>query len=280
MKVVTLVHGRGAHLANLIRGLERSSLAPESLWIVHMNEAPGDFVSERFPIHVRRLDGSDGLPLARARNSAAAIDPMAAWVFLDVDCIPAHDLLAHYRDSLSARPDALHMGQVRYLPEGANAPGWDEAALYARSVEHPLTVFRGKPGAVMPYPLFWSLNFACMGSTFATIGGFDEAYQGYGGEDTDFAFRARQQGVALINNAAMAFHQYHPTYEPPLNHFADIVVNARRFHRRWGVWPMEGWLRAFADLGLLTWSEERLDIVRSPCAEQVAQALNANRLGF
>jgi hypothetical protein len=253
---------------------------PEALWIVQMNEAPGDFASELFPIYTRRVDGLDGLPLARARNSAAAIDPVAAWVFLDVDCIPAHDLLAHYRDSLRARPDALHMGQVRYLPEGANGPGWDEAALYERGVEHPLTAFRGKPGAASPYNLFWSLNFACMGTTFARIGGFDEAYRGYGGEDTDFAFRARRQGVALLNTAAMAFHQYHPTYDPPLNHFADIVVNARRFHQCWGVWPMEGWLRAFSEQGLLEWRDDRLEIIRAPSDEQVIRALKMDRLGF
>jgi hypothetical protein len=131
-----------------------------------------------------------------------------------------------------------------------------------------------------PYHLFWSLNFACRGSTFARIGGFDEGYQGYGGEDTDFAFRARHEGVALIDNSAMAFHQYHPTYDPPLNHFADIVANAQRFHRRWGVWPMEGWLRGFCEEGLLHWSDERLEIIQAPSAERVAQALNTQRLGF
>jgi hypothetical protein len=280
MKVVTLVHGRGTHLANLIRGLERSSVTPEGLWIVHMNEPPGAFASDLFPIHALCVEGPHGLPLASARNRAAVIDPAAAWVFLDVDCIPAHDVLAHYAEGLRAQPDALHMGQVRYLPEGANRPGWGEAALYEESVEHPLAAFRGAPGSALAYPLFWSLNFACTGTTFARIGGFDEGYRGYGGEDTDFAFRARQRVVPLVNNAAMAFHQYHPTYDPPLNHFADIVANARRFHRHWGVWPMEGWLRAFSDLGLLDWTDDRLDIIQRPSAEQVAQALNPNRLGF
>jgi len=280
MKVITLVHGRHAHLANLIRGLEHSTLAPEGLWIVHMNEAPQEQARASFPIHALRLDGPDGLPLATARNQVAVLDSQASWVFLDVDCIPAQDLLAHYANALQARPDALHMGQVRYLPEGANAPGWNEAALFERGVEHPLAQFRTGPGNTLPYPLFWSLNFACTGSTFAHIGGFDEGYQGYGGEDTDFAFRARHNGVALIDNSALAFHQYHPTYDPPLNHFADIVTNARRFHQRWGVWPMEGWLRAFCERGLLHWTDDRLDIIRLPVPEQVEQALNPLRLGF
>lgn len=280
MKVMTLVHGRSTHLANLIQGLEGSSLLPQGLWIVHMNEPPGAFTSHLFPITTLHLDEAGGLPLARARNSVRAIDPDGPWVFLDVDCIPAHDLLAHYRDGLQAQPDALHMGQVRYLPQGANRPGWNEAALYAQGVEHPLARFRAGPGSILPHQLFWSLNFACNGHTFARIGGFDEDYQGYGGEDTDFAFRARQVGVSLLDNSAMTFHQYHPTYDPPLNHFVDIVANAQRFHRRWGVWPMEGWLRAFHEQGLLHWSEEHLKIIQAPSAERVAQALNPDRLGF
>jgi hypothetical protein len=280
MKVITLVHGRGTHLANLIQGLEASSLVPEGLWIVHMNEAPGDFDSRLFPINTLHAHEPAGLPLAKARNSVIAIDPGAPWVFLDVDCIPAHDLLAHYRDGLQAQPDALHMGQVRYLPEGANRPGWNEAALYAQGVEHPLARFRSTPRSTLPHHLFWSLNFACWGTTFARIGGFDEDYQGYGGEDTDFAFRARDAGVRLLDNSAVAFHQYHPTYDPPLNHFADIVANAQRFHSRWGVWPMEGWLRGFCEQGLVDWGDERLEIIQTPSAERVAQALNTKRLGF
>lgn len=280
MNVITLVHGRTAHLANLILGLERSSVTPHGLWVVHMNEAPGEFTSSRFPVHTLRVDGPHGLPLARARNRVAAIDPAAAWVFLDVDCIPAHDLLARYSQGLASQPGVLHMGQVLYLPEGANQPGWSEATLYGYGVEHPLAKFRNTDGSALPHHLFWSLNFACMGSTFARIGGFDEGYEGYGGEDTDFAFRARRNGVPLIGSSAMAFHQYHPTYDPPLNHFADIIANARRFHGQWGLWPMEGWLRAFRDQGLLHWAEDSVEIIRVPSAEQVAQALNTKRLGF
>ena len=280
MNVITLVHGRSAHLANLIQGLELSSVVPQALWVVHMNEAPGAFASHLFPINTLQIDEPGGLPLAKARNSVSAIDPMAPWVFLDVDCIPAHDLLAQYRDALQARPEALHLGQVRYLPEGANGPGWSEATLYALGVEHPLARFRLGPGSVVPHHLFWSLNFACTGQVLARIGGFDEGYQGYGGEDTDFAFRARREGVKIYDTAAMAFHQYHATYDPPLNHFADIVANARRFHSRWGVWPMEGWLRAFCEQGLLHWTDDRLEIIQAPAAEQVAQALNTKRLGF
>ena len=50
---------------------------------------------------------------------------------------------------------------------------------------------------------------------------------------------------------AHAFHQFHPTADPPVAHVDDIVRNARIFYRRWGWWPMEGWLDAFEESGLI-----------------------------
>ena len=48
---------------------------------------------------------------------------------------------------------------------------------------------------------------------------------------------------------AHAFHQFHPISDPPIEHLDDIVANAVVFHRRWGWWPMQGWLDAFETKG-------------------------------
>ena len=50
---------------------------------------------------------------------------------------------------------------------------------------------------------------------------------------------------------AWAYHQYHPSPDPPVQHLTDIVRNAAIFHRRWGWWPMTGWLREFERRGLI-----------------------------
>ena len=42
--------------------------------------------------------------------------------------------------------------------------------------------------------LFWSLSFGLTASTFDDLGGFAEVFEGYGGEDTDFAFRVHRNG--------------------------------------------------------------------------------------
>jgi GT2 family glycosyltransferase len=107
--------------------------------------------------------------------------------------------------------------------------------------------------------MFWSLSFATSASTWRRIGGFCEDYTGYGGEDTDFGQLARQAGVELCwVGDAWAFHQHHPKRSPPTEHLDDILRNAELFHRRWGWWPMEGWLAEFADAGLVRFDGERL----------------------
>ncbi|MCW2811002.1 MAG: glycosyltransferase family 2 protein, partial [Friedmanniella sp.] len=104
--------------------------------------------------------------------------------------------------------------------------------------------------------LFWSLSFATTAATWRRVGGFAEAYEGYGAEDTDFGCRARTAGVPLTwVGGAEAFHQWHPGESPPQNHLDDILRNGAIFARRWGWWPMEGWLAAFVERGLIRWDD-------------------------
>ena len=103
------------------------------------------------------------------------------------------------------------------------------------------------------YELFWSLSFALTSPVWQRIGGFCTEYTGYGGEDTDYAQKAAAESITMRwVGGAHAFHQFHPISEPPIEHLADIVANAALFHRRWGWWPMQGWLNAFENQGLIT----------------------------
>ena len=68
---------------------------------------------------------------------------------------------------------------------------------------------------------------------------------------TDFGQLAKRAGIDLWwAGGAWAYHQHHATETPPVRHLADILRNAALFHRRWGWWPMSGWLAAFAERGL------------------------------
>ncbi|WP_051794749.1 glycosyltransferase family 2 protein [Streptomyces sp. NRRL S-87] len=258
LAVITLVAGRHRHLALQQAALSRADRVPDLYVVVTMDDPAAAAIAARgrpaatvVPVAVPR---SGRLPLAAARNAGArrALALGAdVLVFLDVDCVPGPTSVARYAEA--ATDGALLCGTVAYLPPPPGG-GYRLADLHELAAPHP-----GRP---VPEPdrvltggdpdLFWSLSFALTAATWRRIGGFCEKYTGYGGEDTDFARLAQRAGVDLCwLGGAPAYHQYHPVENPPVGHLDDILRNGALFHRRWGRWPMEGWLRAFARMGLV-----------------------------
>lgn len=236
LSVLTLVRGREAHLRNVVAGLARSSLLPNDIVVCVMGDEVPRFDHARlpFPVTVVEALGAGGLPLAAARNAAARAARTDRLLFLDVDCIPARGALAAYARAGEEAPDAILMGGVRYLDPGAVTAREGDAELRRRSRPH---ATRPLPTSARPQiepraELFWSLSFALSRQTFERLGGFDERFAGYGAEDTDFAFRAREAGIPLAwVAAAEVFHQHHPSCDPPLEHLRDIAINAGAFVR-------------------------------------------------
>jgi len=252
VSICTLAHGRAEHLANVVRGLNAQTHAPDELVIAVMQAEAYVLPETRFPVR-QILLGTEGIPLAAARNAAAAAALGEHLIFLDVDCIPASSLVADYVGHLRAI-DALLMGEVLYLPQGATEAGLDFDRFAAIGVKHseragpPL----GALGECSDYRCFWSLNFAMRRAAFLMLGGFDERFVGYGGEDTDFGRVAAASGVPIKwVRGARVYHQYHPHHMPPVHHIDSVIANATHFRDKWGHFTMEHWLRAFTLMGLI-----------------------------
>jgi len=259
--VVTIAHGRAAHLAAQQASLGRQTQAPDAYVVVAMDDpAPRQWHPRTGPLpDVVEVPAQDGrLPLAHARNVGvrrARELGAEVVVLLDVDCLAGPDLVADYADAARV-PGALWCGPVTYLPP-APSGGYptDAAGLAALDAPHaarpaPAPGERLEGDGDEGWRLFWSLSFALHVVDWDATGGFCEDYSGYGGEDTDFAQLARAVGLRLTwTGGARAYHQHHPVSRPPVEHTADIVRNGRVFRDRWGWWPMEGWLRDLAALG-------------------------------
>lgn len=263
--LVTVVHGRHEHLRRQEIGIAAGTRAPDARVVVAMDD---DAVAALVPHEATVLPcarEAGRLPLARARNLGArdALDRGCdLLVFLDVDCIPDPTMLERYVDAhRRAGGPALLCGPVTYLPPTAATE--DPDALAAQRDPHPA---RPSPpdGTVVSdgdHDLFWSLSFAVSGAGWQRIGGFCEDYTGYGGEDTDFGATAAQRGVPLHwVGGAHAYHQFHAVSDPPVEHLADIVANARVFRARWGRWPMPGWLDAFEERGMIERNGEHIEV--------------------
>ena len=282
--VLTLAAGRHRHLSAQLAGLARSELEPTVHIVAAMGDPHIDQVVEQaapaWPTVVVPVPvpPSGELPLARARNTAAAhalAREVDLLVFLDVDCIPAPVLLSRYRaaaDQLSDEPVTALCGPVHYLPPlDAGQESYPPGDLGRLAQPHPA---RPVPADHELLPatdlrLFWSLSFAIRAADWERTGGFCEQYVGYGGEDTDFAMMVAGLGGRMLwVGGAAAYHQHHPVESPPTRHLDAIVRNANVFYRRWGWFAMEGWLAAFNEMGIAHFDADSSSWVTGPVSSR------------
>jgi GT2 family glycosyltransferase len=257
--VVTIAHGRHRHLERQHASLEASSSPPDLHVVVAMDDLDLERWQPGGPVRTQVLrapEGVRGLPLAAARNQGythALATGADVVVGLDVDCLVGRDAVAAYRDAVRAEPAVLWSGPVTYLPASASDCALDELA----ELDDPHRA-RPAPGpgerVVGADPdLFWSLSFAAHADAWTAVGGFCEEYDGYGGEDTDLghSWQASGRPLGWVGDAR-AYHQHHDTEVPPVQHLDDILRNGALFARRWGRWPMQGWLAEFERMGLVS----------------------------
>ena len=287
LSVVTLVRNRNALLARLVDGLVGGDAPPAELVVAWCGgEDPHAVLPDDAPFAVRVLPvgrGGERIPYAEARNAGAAASSAANVAFLDADCIPGPRYVVALADGL-AEVDALATGEVWYLPPAA-PEAFDPATLRAAGRVHP---HRDRPPARGwrtggRHEQVWGLHMAFRRTTFDRLGGFDETYQGYAGEDTDLAVTARRAGVpvALVADAEV-FHQHHDVWDPPVQQLRATLANATTFRRKWGRWPMEGWLAELDRRGLVTWDPSAAEVTvrREPDAADLAAAHQHAALPF
>lgn len=267
--IIVVAHGRHDHLQLQHEMLWRSTVQPASYVVVAIDDTALEDWHPCAPeaVVIPFVGDPGGLPVAAARNAGAAEAIRLGaelLIFLDVDCLPDVDLIHWYERASQEDPSALLCGPVAYLPPRPTLAGYDLDTL----ASHPFHPARPAPGPGElrgggDHRLFWSLSFAVTPTVWERIGGFCPEYLGYGAEDTDFAQAAKSVSIDLTwVGGAAAYHQWHPTSIPPVQHLDDILRNGEIFAGRWGWWPMQGWLDEFLDRGLIRWDEPSRRYVR------------------
>ncbi|WP_312397000.1 galactosyltransferase-related protein [Kocuria sp.] len=260
--LITIVSGRHAHLRRQLDWV--SALDPQPH--VHVVVSMGDpEIADLVAGHgngrgvVVSMEPARELPLAAARNAGVATASglgADAVVLLDVDCLPERGLLGDYERALVeiGSETAVISGRVKYLPEGMGEHDYTPQRVVELCRDHDARVIPQGAALVEADPrMLWSLNIAATVETWNRVGGFDESYVGYGGEDTDFGQRLAAAGGSMWwSGLACAYHQHHPTVTPPVQHAASIARNANIFRGKWGFDPMEGWLQHMLGSGHLT----------------------------
>lgn len=159
---------------------------------------------------VRQADA--GFRLAAVRNLGAAGATGDVLVFLDADTAPEPQFVRELTRLPALAPDVVSVGRRRHadlagVPTGAPPasgrvladPAW-LAEAYRRSrdlLDADDRSYRFVIGAVL----------ACSADFFAEVGGFDESFTAYGGEDWEWAYRAWVRGAVLAHAPrAVAWH--------------------------------------------------------------------------
>lgn len=206
VSVIVVHYEQQAELDRTLAALNRQSHPRERTEVIVVDD--GSPEPPRVPAGVRLLRQADeGFRAATARNLGASIATGDVLCFLDADTVPEPDYLTRMIRLPALAPEAVVVGRRRH------------AELAGLPVDAP--VEEAGPGAELPEPQWLrdgyrdtrdlldaddrayryviSATLACSRWFFERVGGFDEQFRAYGGEDWEWAYRAWLGGAVLAH---------------------------------------------------------------------------------
>jgi GT2 family glycosyltransferase len=212
--VIVLHHNQPAELARTLSALERQRYPQDRVEIVVSDD--GSDPAPELPAGVRlvaRAGGVSGRSAARNRGVRASTGELL--VFLDSDTAPEPEFLTALTRLPAVVPEAVTVGRRRH------------ADLAGTPSDAPIE--RVGPGCELASPAWLSDGYAetdnllragprsfrfiisavlCVSRwCFDEVGGFDESFRGYGGEDWEWARRAWLGGAVFAHEpGAVAWH--------------------------------------------------------------------------
>ncbi|MGD9989700.1 glycosyltransferase [Pseudonocardia sp.] len=212
VSVVVVHYDQPRQLALTLAALRRQTLPPLEIVVADDGSRepvrPGD---GPVPVSVVRQEDL-GFRAAAARNAGAARTRGEVLVFLDADTVPEPGFVEALTAPVALCPDVLAVGRRRHADLVALAPGDDPAAAPELAAPRWLADGYARSGDLLhadgrSFRFVISAVLACRRSLFDDLGGFDERFVGYGGEDWDLAYRAWNAGAVLVHRRdAVAWH--------------------------------------------------------------------------
>lgn len=243
LSVIVPVYNRKEYLAKTLAGLSLQTYPKSKFEVIVADDGSSDRPEELDAVFADALNlrwvrqEDRGYRLAAVRNLAIRAAKNDIVVSLDCDMIPARDLIRTYGSWFARHSKSLIVaGDRRYvdassldhaelihdpsllerLPSGP-APNAVRGWIPGLDWRHTgVRLSRGLRSHRHPYRFANGGNVAYRRDDALQIGGYDEQFQHWGGEDADFAHRLVNFCGAYVafDKDAVAFHQHHPETTP------------------------------------------------------------------
>ncbi len=213
LSVVIPTFNRDDRIRRALEGLGRQTLPAERFEVLVVDDGsprPPDPVVREFAAryHVRVLRKPNG-GIGSARNLGAGHAMGEIVVFLDDDILPCPEFLAEHL--------AVHERDARAVGLGS-LPHPDDLPLtpflfYLDRIRHYDLFLRYASADRIPLPPL-NGNSSVRRVHFELAGGYDPAFAGYGGEDTELGYRLVKSGLRFVYaNGARGAHYHLKGYE-------------------------------------------------------------------
>ena len=227
--LVVITYNWPGALALVLDSVARQSRLPDEV-IVTDDGSTSDThalvarIGRDFPTRIAHVWQDDtGFRAARARNRGIAASRGDYVILVDGDMVLHRDFVADHLD-FARRGHSLQGGRLNASPEETKRLLDGGAARFSPLTPGPFPPHRairwpwlarikaqGKSGGRI-----FSCNMSAWRDDLLLVNGFDERFEGYGGEDQEIAKRLRHAGIRRrqLKFAALAVHLHHPTRAP------------------------------------------------------------------
>ncbi|MGW0514526.1 glycosyltransferase [Streptomyces olivaceoviridis] len=255
LSIVIPTYNRDALLDRTLGTLARQTTAPEDFEVVVSDDGSTDTTRDVVRSYEDRLrikyvfQEDLGYRVASARNGGARLASAPLLAFLDTGVLagpqyvqsvlaahagpaPAKVVLGccYGYDPRNPHPE-LHSLVEEFPPEEAvrrvgDAPWFQDMRLPEfTAVDFDLSRMH------MPWLWFWTLNVSLPAADFWRVGGFDEDFTGWGGEDIELGYRLHAHGIPMtVSRESWGIEAPHErTHEANVS---SLMLNCDRFVRK------------------------------------------------
>ena len=215
--VIIPFYNQHHELELVLKALDLQDYPPELLSVVVADDGSERTPQPRPGVQVVRQEDL-GFRAAAVRNLGASVTDAEILCFLDADTVPEPAYVRRIVRLPALAPEALVVGRRRHADLSDWAPaqlqGWWAGGPAPHLYDAPrwLSDEYDRSGNLLrldhrSYRYVISSVMCCSRAFFDEIGGFDESFAHYGGEDWEFAHRALVGGALLHHAAdAVAWH--------------------------------------------------------------------------